>query len=295
MHKILFLVWLLLPLALMSQSTGSWEIRKSLTLDSLGACQGITKIGQTYYLYGDRECGIIRAYQKVGDTFILSRPEVRLTINDSDFINHPTGIAYREGYPVFIGNSIRLNKEGTLWKAVIANVDWQGLLKSGTLDGHLFGTIEDDVCIQGTRPEYVRIGNKWWVATADYGPGPNEVRLYHPRRLASSKRTSDKGVLKFKFSCTPWVQNLHWIDEKGLLVLIQNQIEGRRWRFTIVDLQASVKRKQAVVTATYDLDRNDELEGFTLTSMPEEAIGVSSSRRANVNIMSVFFNHNQGK
>jgi hypothetical protein len=287
-----FIFW---PLFIQSQTNSGWMIRRSLTIDSLGACQGIARIGDIYFLYGDRECGIIRPYKKSGDSLFSAGNEIRLTINDSDFINHPTGIAYREGYPVFIGNSIRLNKEGTLWKAVIASVDWQGLLKSGTLDGHLIHTIEDDACIQGTRPEYVRVRNRWWVATSDYGPGPNEVRLYHPRRLASSKRTSDRGVLKFKFSCTPWVQNLHWIDEQGLLVLIQNQIEGRRWRFTVVDLEASVKRKLAVVTAAFDLDRNDELEGFTLTSTPGEAIGVSSSRRANVNLMSIFFNHNQGK
>jgi len=274
----------------MSQTANPWRISRSLSIDSLGACQGISRIGNVYYIYGDRECGVIRAYQQYGDSLIMTGTEIRLTINNSDHINHPTGIAYRKGYPVFIGNSIRLNKEGTLWKAVIAQVDWPGLLRSGTLDGHLISTIEDNTCIQGTRPEYVRFRNRWWVATSDYGPGPNEVRLYHPRRLAKARRTSDKGVLSYKFSCSPWVQNLHWMPEKGWLVLIQNQIEGRRWRFSVLDLKASISKGKEVLVGRYDLDRSDELEGFTLSSVPGEAIGVSSSSRSNVNLMNIFFN-----
>jgi len=97
--------------------------------------------------------------------------------------------------PVFIGNSIRLNPEGTLWKAVIYCVNWQGLQKTKTLDGNLLNTIEDDTCVQGTRPEYVQYQNKWWVATADYGGKNNEVRLYNPRLLSKAKKTSEKKVL----------------------------------------------------------------------------------------------------
>ena len=75
------------------------------------------------------------------------------------------------------------------------------------------------------------------MATADYGNKANEVRLYDPARLAKAKKTSEPGVVVKKFTCSPWVQNLHWIPSKGVLVLIQNQIEGRRWRFTFVDLK----------------------------------------------------------
>ncbi|WP_295664917.1 hypothetical protein [uncultured Mucilaginibacter sp.] len=130
---------------------------------------------------------------------------------------------------------MRLNKEGTAWKALIYAINWKGLWQTGTLDGNLLRTIEDDACIQGTRPEYVSYKNKWYVATADYGNHGNEVRLYNPEKLSTCTKTSDPGVLYKKFTCTPWVQNLNWIPQKGLLVLIQNQIEGRKWRFTAVD------------------------------------------------------------
>jgi hypothetical protein len=73
-------------------------------------------------------------------------------------------------------------------------------------------------------------------------------------------------------------------------VLIQNQIEGRRWRFSVLDLKASISKGKEVLIGRYDLDRNDELEGFTLSSIPGEAIGVSSSRRSNVNFMNIFIN-----
>jgi hypothetical protein len=139
--------------------------------------------------------------------------------------------------------------------------------------------------VQGTRPEYVRYGGKWYVATADYGPVRNEVRLYDPERLARAKKTSEPGVLVKKFGCTPWVQNLHWIPEKNILVLIQNQIEGRRWRFTFLDLKKSVEMGQQQVIRTVDIDRADELEGFTLLDNPATGIAVSSSRRDNVAVM----------
>ncbi|MEO7768287.1 MAG: hypothetical protein ABIS01_12705, partial [Ferruginibacter sp.] len=90
--------------------------------------------------------------------------------------------------PVFIGNSIRLNKAGTLWKAMIYCVNWQGLQRTGSLDGNLINTIEDDTCIQGTRPEYVQYAGKWYVATADYGGQANEVRLYNAAALKLAKK-----------------------------------------------------------------------------------------------------------
>jgi hypothetical protein len=190
-------------------------------------------------------------------------------------------------YPVFIGNSIRLNKEGTLWRAAIYNVNWTGLQATRTLDGNLLNTIEDDACIQGTRPEYVQYNKKWYVATADYGNKANEVRLYDPIKLSKAKKTSAKGVLVKKFTCSPWVQNLHWMADKGLLVLIQNQIEGRRWRFTYVDLERSIATGKEAVVKVIDIDRADELEGFSFLNGNNKGIAVSSSRRNNANLMNI--------
>ena len=265
----------------------SMKIDHSFNIDSLGACQGISYQNKRIFLYGDREAGMIREYKTQGDSLIDLHKEIKLTLNDTDVINHPTGIAYHDKNPVFIGNSIRLNKEGTLWRAVIYCVNWEGLQRTSRLDGNLLNTIEDDACIQGTRPEYVKYKEKWYVATADYGNKGNEVRLYDPSILQKAKRTAEKGVVYKKFVCSPWVQNLNWIEDKGMLVLIQNQVEGRKWRFTYVDLAESIESGKEQVIKVIDIDRDDELEGFAFLNNMSKGIAVTSSRKNNVNMMNI--------
>lgn len=260
-------------------------ITKSQSIDSLGACQGVSNQGGRLFLYGDREIGVIREYRQDADSLVYLNKQIRLTMNDTDVIGHPTGIAYNGKPTVFIGNSVRLNKEGTLWKGVIYAVDWKGLQKTGTLDGNLINTIDDDTCIQGTRPEYVKYQGKWYVATADYGNKANEVRLYDPAVLLKAKKTSEKGVLYKKFTCSPWVQNLHWIADKGILVLIQNQIEGRKWRLTFLDFEKSMQEGKEHVIKVVDFDRTDELEGFTFLNGDKIGVAVTSSRKNNINIV----------
>lgn len=289
MKKILPVCFVLISTLLSFNSDLSMKINQSYTVDSLGACQGISYQDGRIFAYGDREVGMIREYKLQSDSLQFIGKEIKLTIAGKDVINHPTGIAYNGKSPVFIGNSIRLNPEGTLWKAVIYYVNWEGLQKNGTLDGNLLNTIEDDTCIQGTRPEYVQFKKKWYVATADYGEKTNEVRLYDPSLLMKAKKTSEKGVLYKKFSCTPWVQNLNWIPEKGLLLLIQNQIEGRKWRFTYVDLEKSIESGRQEVVKVIDIDKGDELEGFTFLSSLQKGIAVSSSRRNNVNTIDIIW------
>jgi hypothetical protein len=260
-------------------------IRKTQSVDSLGACQGVAVHGNTVFLYGDREVGVLRQYKIQGDSLAYLGRETRLTINDTDVINHPTGIAYQPGQPVFMGNSIRLNKEGTKWKAVIYLLDWKKLLQQPTLDGALLNTIDDDTCIQGTRPEYVRYKNKWYVATADYGPARNEVRLYDPKALAAAKKTSQPGVCVFKFRCSPWVQNLWFNANDNKLALVQNQIEGRRWKISWLDLEQSIAKGNEVILDTVVTDRADELEGFAMSPDAKTGIAVTSARVDNVNFM----------
>jgi hypothetical protein len=287
--KLLTIAVLLVSVSLFSTSTEiKMSVKHSLTIDSLGACQGVSYQQGKAYLYGDREVGMIRQFSIRGDSVIYLNNECKLTIDGKNIINHPTGIAYNGNGPAFMGNSVRLNKEGTVWKAVIYCVDWEGMWKSHTLDGNLLKTIDDDACIQGTRPEYVKYHHKWYVATADYGNHGNEVRLYDPEKLKTCAKTSEPGVLYKKFTCTPWVQNLNWVAGKGILVLVQNQIEGRKWRFTYVDLEKSIDSgKQEVIKVT-DIDRRaDELEGFALTGSNTKGIAVTSSRKNNVNFMKV--------
>ena len=287
MKKTFFFLPVLIVLFYSFRKAVEMKIILPQSLDSLGACQGISYQKGRIFLYGDREVGVIREYKTDGDSLVYLQKEMKLTLNDTDVINHPTGLAVQEAMPVFIGNSIRLNKEGTLWRAVIYCIDWKGLQRTGTLDGNLINTIDDDTCIQGTRPEYVKYNNKWFVATADYGDKNNEVRLYDPAALQKAKRTTEKGVLYKKFTCTPWVQNLYWMADKGLLVLIQNQIEGRKWRFSYVDLDKSITSGKAVVVSVVDVDRPDELEGFTFLENYQKGIAVTSSRRNNANRMQV--------
>jgi hypothetical protein len=258
---------------------------REITVDSLGACQGISYQNGRVFLYGDREVGMIREYKLQSDSLKYLGKEYKLTGRGQDIIGHPTGIAYNGDDNVFIGNSVRLNPEGTQWKAVIYRVNWKGLLKTGTLDGNLLKTIDDDACIQGTRPEYVKYNNRWYIATADYGDHGNEVRLYDPEKLAHCQKTSEPGVLFKKFTCTPWVQNLHWLPKEKILILIQNQIEGRKWRFTYVDFEASVNAGQMKVIKQIDLNqRADELEGFAFINKTQ-GIAVTSSRKNNVNYL----------
>ena len=257
-------------------------VTTTTTTPALGACQGASYQQGRLFLYGDREVGVIREYRPGPDSLTYLGQEVKLTEKGQDVINHPTGVAWNGTGHTFIGNSIRLNAEGTKWRAVIYAVDWAGLLRGGTLDGHLLNTIEDDACVQGTRPEYVQYQGKSYVATADYGPQGNEVRLYDPARLAKAHKTSEPGVLVKKFTCSPWVQNLLWVPSKGTLVLIQNREQGRRWRFTLLDLNQSLAAGHEVVRQIIDVDKADELEGFTLLGDLSKGLAVTSSRRDNV-------------
>jgi hypothetical protein len=284
-----FLIGLLISLLVISSfvEEKTMQIKQEQTIDSLGACQGVSIQKGKVFLYGDREVGMIREYQLSGDSLVYQHHEMKLTLHDSDLINHPTGIAFHGKMPAFIGNSIRMNKEGSLWKAVIYCINWEGLQKTKTLDGNLINTIDDDTCIQGTRPEYVQYKNKWYVATADYGGKNNEVRLYDPWMLKNAKRSSEKNVLVKKFSCSPWVQNLYWMADKGVLVLVQNQIEGRKWRFTFLDLEKSLSTGSESVIKVIDINgRQDELEGFSFfDNHYNTGIAVTSSKKHNSNLI----------
>ena len=81
------------------------------------------------------------------------------------------------------------------------------------------------------------------------------------------------------------MQNLHWGPAQGGLVLVQNQLEGRRWRFTFVDLNESLAAGRQVVRKVVDLDKADELEGFTLLGNPAAGLAVTSSRSQNVHLV----------
>ncbi|MGK7394150.1 MAG: hypothetical protein ACNS62_06240 [Candidatus Cyclobacteriaceae bacterium M3_2C_046] len=264
-------------------------ISTTFTVDSLGACQGVSYQDGIIYLYGDREVGVIRKYRWEDGHLKYTNQELQLTEKGENVINHPTGLARIAGMPVFLGNTVRLNKAGTNWKAYIYQINWEGLNKNKKLDNNILNVIEDDACIQGTRPEYVRVGNQWLIATADYGNKGNEVRLYDPEKLKKAKKTSEPGILINKFKCGEWVQNLHWIDEKGILVLVQNQNEGKKWRLTFLDLEKSLNTGEASVLKMVDLSKDDELEGFALLGQIQKAIAVTAQKKDNASILELLW------
>ncbi len=262
------------------------SINKSFTVESLGACQGVASLNRKVYLYGDREVGIIREFYFIEDSLAFTGQELQLTNGGKNIIKHPTGIAYADG-KAFIGNSVRSKEDTNKWIAEIFFIDWNRLLKDKVLDNSIINRVEDDLAIQGTRPEYIEYNNTQYVATADYGSSRNEVRLYNPKLLSKASKTSDEDVLVYKFTCTPWVQNLHWIKDKNILVLVQNQIEGRQWRLSFLDLPASIASGKAEVIKVVDFDKVDELEGFCLINGISKGIATTSSRKSNVHIMSL--------
>ncbi|MEO7768288.1 MAG: hypothetical protein ABIS01_12710 [Ferruginibacter sp.] len=75
--------------------------------------------------------------------------------------------------------------------------------------------------------------------------------------------------------------------DKGILVLIQNQVEGRKWRFTFLNLEKSVTEGKQSVIKVVDLAPGDELEGFTFLKDYTRGIAVSSSRHNNASMISV--------
>ena len=231
-------------------------------------------------------------YKTNGNQLVPIRNMIKLTQADSNVIGHPTGIAWQPNLPIFMGNSVRVKdsngKNTPYWKAYIYALNWEGLQKIGTLDGNLYNTIEDDAAVQGTRPEYVKYKNKWYVATADYGGKGNEVRLYNPDALRKAKRTSEKGVLYKKFNCGAWVQNLHYMADKDILVLIQNLRSAKGWRFTFVDMAKSIEKGQQEVVGQVDMEREDELEGFTFLGNGSTGIAVTSSKKKdNIHLLEI--------
>jgi hypothetical protein len=284
-HLRIFYISLLFVLSLLMPANGQSIFnppnKQVFTLDSLGACQGVCIVEGNLFLYGDRSrTGVIRQYQYTGNTMEYLGGECQLTLNGNDIINHPTGIAYFNG-DAFIGNSIRNPENPEKWIAAIYRVAWDNLLQYKTLDRSLLNTINDDLAIQGTRPALIEYKGKRYVATSDYGDNGNEVRLYHFEALKNASKTSDKDVFYAKFTCGPWVQNLHWIPQNNTLVLIQNQIEGRQWRLTFVDLEKSLSEGKEAIIKVLDFENQDELEGFCLLTA-QKGIAVSSSRNNNV-------------
>lgn len=227
------------------------------TLEGVGAGQGAAVIRGELVLYGDADTGVAMVGRAQGDPptrFEVARV-LELTENGVDLAPHPTGLTHHPEHGTFLGNTVA--GVGTIF-----HVDWERLRSGGTLDGAVLNTTIDDIAVNGCRPEFVRYRGRWLVATSDYGDVDNAVRLYDPALLARAARTSEPGVLVASFPCGPFVQTMHWLDEPGVLLLVQNQVAGLRYRFTAIDLESGDDFRDAPYA---DLPEPwDELEGFAM-------------------------------
>jgi hypothetical protein len=268
-----------LPTHAASQSALQVTNLVSRTLPGLGKCQGAAKHEGFVYLYGDADPGVIRQYRVATadpPSLVATDVKISLTLNGDNLINHPTGLTWNPQFGLYLGNTVTATTKGTIY-----HLDWTRMLTDGNLDHAILNVIDDDLAAQGCRPEFVRRGDRWLLATADYGDRNNHVRFYDPERLATAHKTSESGVLVADVASGPFVQQLHWIDEWQILIIVQNQTAGQGWRLVAVNPWTMNDFSKA--EPFDDFPRRDELEGFTLLSAGR-CILVTSSSENNVSL-----------
>lgn len=271
-------------------------IVEQLTIDNIGACQGVFVWEGSVWLYGDRgNKGVIKRLEWVGpndegkpmlrdagETYELMLFRNRFSRTNEDeqlprnLIPHPTGLTHHPEHDAFIGNTV--DQKGTIY-----SLHFLGLTESGSLDDWIKNKVIDDLATNGSRPEFVRYNGQWVIATADYGDEFNQLRLYDPEKLKKAKKTSDEGVLIAAFDCGPFVQSMHWIDGAQTLVLAQNQTAGLGYRLTL--LKFSDGPEPPAVQRTIEFGQpTDELEGFAIVA-PGWAIMTSAMKENNVTVI----------
>jgi len=249
------------------------QLTERLTVE-IGAGQGAVVHGDRLWLLGDRGTGVIRGFDRAAaraGRLEPVGPPIDCTRGDEDLLSHPTGLAiWPEDLPApradLVGRRLAFIGDTVGGVGRIALVDWDLAVADGDLDRAVLAEIDDDLAVNGTRPTFVRLGERWLIATADYGGEDNAVRLYDPAALARCSRTSEPGVLVRSMPCGPYVQSLAWMDELGVLVLVQNQVPGLRYRLTFAPLEVGeVPATDLRSIEPLDLAAPiDELEGFAL-------------------------------
>jgi hypothetical protein len=234
---------------------------KALTMEGLGAMQGVSFHDGKVYLYGDvwdakPRVGVIREYtldyQPTGRVVWLRK-------GDKPLIRHPTGLTWHPRWGTFLGDTVER-------RGIIYRLDWMKAWEEGNLDHAVLDVLDDDAAVNGCRPELVQLDGKDYLATADYGDARPEVRLYDPDKLLKAKRTSAPGVAAYRVLSGPFNQNLHWDAEQGQLTCIQNVIAGRGWRLDVLDLAKAVADGRVwgprVRVRTLTFPPHNELEGY---------------------------------
>jgi hypothetical protein len=256
------------------------EDAKVLTMDGLGAMQGVSFHDRKVYLYGDcydlkPRVGVIREYSA---NFRATGRVIWLRDRDKPLLRHPTGLTWHPRWGTFLGDTVA-------HKGVIYRFDWDLALQDGDLSRAVLAIVEDDAAINGCRPEFVSLNGRDLLATADYGDIRPEVRLYDPQKLLAVHRTSAPGVIAHRFLSPPFNQNLYWDKDARQLTCILNVVVGRGWRLETLDLERAVADGRAwgpgVSVRAPTFPNRDELEGYRPLA-PGVGLFVTSSRRDNL-------------
>jgi hypothetical protein len=242
-------------------ANASLEKRTTRTMAGLGAMQGVSFRDGLVYLFGDvwnvnPRVGVIREYAR---DYEPTGRVVWLRKDGKPLLRHPTGLTWHARWGTLLGDTVNR-------KAVIYRFDWERAWADGNLDHALLDVLDDDAAVNCCRPEFVTVGGRDYLATADYGDARPEVRLYDPEKLLAAKRSSAPGVVAHRVLCGPFNQSLHWDPANGQLTCVQNVIAGRGWRLDILDLARAIADGRAwgpgVRVQTLTFLPHDELEGY---------------------------------
>jgi hypothetical protein len=282
---------------------GTWTadaavtVEQSITDMGLGAVQGVVVRDGRIYAFGD----VVQARPRVG-VIREYTPELKptgrvvwLRKGDKPLIVHPTGLTWNGTFGTFLGDTVK-SADPERSRGVIYRLDWERAWKDGNLDRAVLNTIDDDSAINGCRPEFVTIGGRVLLTTADYGDIRPEIRLYDPAALLAAGRSSAPGVVVHRILCGPFNQSLHWDAASGQLYCIQNVIAGRGWRLDVLDVARAVADGRAdgpgVRVRRLTFPPHDELEGYWPL---ESHRGIFAVARRQDNLFSATFREVAGR
>lgn len=270
---------------------GLYQINRSVTVEGVGAAQGIFAEGDFFYILGDlyqrgpgeNGPGVIREFFRStaddrGPTLRSTGREIVLTENGRDIASHPTGLTWHPNFGYWLGDTV--DQRGRLFQ-----IDFARAIRQGNLDGCVLHEVDDDAAINGTRPMFVTLpGGRVVLATSDYGDQSNALRLYDPLALLAADRTSTPGVIFSEAACGPFVQSLASKGDIGELWLVQNQTAGVGFRLTEIELdgQGAVVSENVLSfdQPTSELEgllwlapnRNNEIPFIMVSAQPDDNV-----------------------
>jgi hypothetical protein len=256
------------PDAAWNANTGLKSPRE-LTDHELGNAQGATLIGGRVYVYGDKNrseprIGVIKEYdtnlQPTGRLLQLAR-------NGEPLIIHPTGLTQDPDFGTILGDTMK-------GVSTFYRLDWELAWREGNLDNAVQDIIRDDAAVNGGRPIFVQLHGRTLLATSDYGPSGNQLRLYDPGALLREKHSLAPGVMVHAIPAGPFTQNLTWDAKTQNLTFVQNVAAGRGWQLDTVHLPAAISAggvdAPGVRFNKRVFLRHDELEGVVELPSGEE-------------------------